>query len=229
MSDVYVVNVPVKDRTEEYLMIKDERGLVSLVQWGGIELHPWGCRADKPLLPDRMIFDLDPDPGAPWENVIEGASEIRDRMRELGLESFLKTTGGKGLHVVVPIERKFGWPAIKGFTKAIAESMAHDDPTRFLANMSKEKRKGRIFVDYLRNDLTSTAVSAFAVRARPGAGVSTPLYWSELKPSRKPADYNIHSVPERLQKQKTDPWADYFQVKQGIRPEFLKALKIDAK
>ena len=229
MMDVYTVDVPVKDRREEYLMIKDERGLLSLAQWGGIEFHPWGCRADNPLLPDRMIFDLDPDPGAPWENVIEGASEIRERMRELGLESFLKTTGGKGLHVVVPIERRFGWPAIKAFTKAVAESMAHDDPTRFLANMSKAARKGRIFVDYLRNDLTSTAVSVFAVRARPGAGVSTPLFWSELKPSLKPSAFNLHTVSQRLQKQKTDPWAEYFEVKQGIRPEFLAALKIDAK
>lgn len=229
MDDVYTLDVPVKDRTEDYLMIKDERGLLSLVQWGGIELHPWGCRADDPRLPDRMIFDLDPDPQAPWENVIEGASEIRERLRELGLESFLKTTGGKGLHVVVPIKRQFGWPAIKGFTKAIAESMAHDDPSRFIATMSKAARKGRIFVDYLRNDLTSTAVSAFVVRARPGAGVSTPLSWSELKPNLKPGDYNIHTVPDRLKRQKTDPWADYFKVDQGIRSEFLKALKIEAR
>ncbi len=228
MKDVYSVDVPIKTRTEDYLMIKDEAGLLSLIQWGGIELHPWGCEADAPLLPDRMIFDLDPDPEAPWTNVIEGASEIRDRMRELGLESFLKTTGGKGLHVVVPIEPKFGWPAIKAFTKAIAESMAHDDPKRFLATMSKAARKGRIFVDYLRNDLTSTAASAFSVRARPGATVSTPLAWSELRPALKPSEYTIHTVPGRAAKQK-DPWADFFAIKQGINAAFLKALKIDAR
>ena len=229
MADVYSVDVPVKTRTEEYLMIKDKAGLLSLIQWGGVELHPWGCKADAPLLPDRMIFDLDPDPEAPWTNVIEGASEIRDRMRELGLESFLKTTGGKGLHVVVPIEPKYGWPAIKAFTKAVAESMAHDDPTRFLATMSKAARKGRIFVDYLRNDLTSTAASAFSARARPGATVSTPLFWSELRPALKPSDFDIHTVLTRLAKQKDDPWADFFAVKQGINPAFLKALKIEAK
>ncbi len=229
MSDVYTVDVPVKDRTEEYLMVKDEKGLLSLAQWGGIEFHPWGCRSDAPLLPDRMIFDLDPDPEAPWQNVIDGASEVRERMRELGLEAFLKTTGGKGLHVVVPIERKYGWPAIKGFTRAIAESMAHDDPKRFIATMSKAARKGRIFVDYLRNDLTSTAASAFSVRARPGANVSTPLLWSELKPGLKPGDYNIHTLEARLAKHKTDPWADFFELKQTIRPEFLQALKIEAK
>ncbi|MBP2159118.1 MULTISPECIES: DNA ligase D [Asticcacaulis] len=229
LHNVKAVDVPVKDRTEEYMQIEDRLGLLSLVQWGGIEFHPWGSRADRPTLPDRMIFDLDPDPEAPWESVTDGAAEIRDRMTELGLESFLKTTGGKGLHVVVPIERKYGWPAIKAFTKAIAESMAQDSPMRFIANMSKAKRKGRIFVDYLRNDLTSTAASAFSVRARSGAGVSTPLFWKELSPKLRPSDYNIETIVKRLDKQKADPWADYFEVRQQIRPEILKALKIDPK
>ena len=229
MDNVYSVDVPIKTRTETYLQIKDEAGLLSLIQWGGVELHPWGCQAADPLKPDRMIFDLDPDPEAPWANVIEGASEIRDRLRELGLESFLKTTGGKGLHVVVPIEPRFGWPAIKAFTKLIAESMAQDDPKRFLATMSKAARKGRIFIDYLRNDLTSTAASAFSVRARPGATVSTPLAWSELRPSLTPANYDIHTVPARLANQKGDPWADFFMVHQGINRDHLKALKIEAK
>jgi len=227
LHNVASVEVPVKDRIEDYMMIKNELGLLSLAQWGGIELHPWGCKADDPLLPDRMIFDLDPDPGAPWTNVVEGAAEVRDRMKELGLQSFLKTTGGKGLHVVVPIERRFGWPAVKAFTKAIAESMAHDSPDRFIANMSKAKRKGRIFIDYLRNELTATAVSAFSVRARPGAGVSTPLFWEELTPALKPSDFNIKTVGDRLRKQKTDPWAGYWPVRQELRPEILNALKID--
>lgn len=229
LHNVDEVEVPIKTRTERYMAIDDELGLLSLSQWGVIEFHPWQCRTDKPLLPDRMIFDLDPDPEAPWQNVIDGASEIRERMRELGLDSFLKTTGGKGLHVVVPIERQYGFPAIKAFTRAIAESMASDDPGRYIATMSKEKRKGKIFVDYLRNDITATAVSAFSVRARPGATVSTPLLWSELRPGLKPADFNIHTVPERLAKQRSDPWAGYFDVKQGIREEFLQALKIEPK
>lgn len=227
LNHVASVDVPVKDRIEDYMMIQDKFGLLSLSQWGGIELHPWGCKGDNPLLPDRMIFDLDPDPGAPWRNVIDGAAEVRDRMKELGLESFLKTTGGKGLHVVVPISRRFGWPAVKAFTRAIAESMAHDSPDRFIANMSKAKRKGRIFVDYLRNDLTSTAVSAFSVRARPGTGVSTPLFWKELTPELKPSDFNINTVFQRLSKQKADPWAGYWTIDQTLKPEFLKALKID--
>lgn len=229
LHHVQAVDVPVKDRTEEYMQIEDKLGLLSLVQWGGIEFHPWGSHSDAPTLPDRMIFDLDPDPEAPWANVIDGAAEIRDRMAELGLTSFLKTTGGKGLHVVVPIERKYGWAAIKGFTRAIAESMAQDSPTRFIANMSKAKRKGRIFIDYLRNDLTSTAASAFSVRARPGAGVSTPLFWKELTPKLVPGDYTVVTLGQRLKVQKTDPWADYFQINQGLQANILAALKIDAR
>lgn len=227
MDRVFPTEVPVKTRVESYMKIEDEAGLIELVQWGGIEFHPWGAKADNPLKPDRMIFDLDPDPVAPWENVIEGAAEVRDRMRELGMESFLKTTGGKGLHIVVPIVPEFGWPAIKAFTRAVAESMAHDDPKRFIATMSKAARKGRIFVDYLRNDLTATAVSAFSVRARPGAGVSTPLFWHELKPSLKPGDYTIQTVPSRLKTLKSDPWADFGGLRQRLNPAFLKALNID--
>ena len=229
LHNVSEVAVPVKTRTEHYMMIEDKLGLLSLSQWGCIEFHPWGCHADKPLLPDRMIFDLDPDPGVPWQALLEGVAEVRTRMQELGLESFLKTTGGKGLHVVVPIERHFGWPAIKAFTRAIAESMAHDSPDRFIANMSKEKRKGKIFVDYLRNDLTATAAAAFSVRARPGATVSTPLSWSELKPSLNPKAFDIRTVPERLAKLKSDPWAEVFTLKQNLRADILTALKIPAK
>ena len=219
--------IKVKDRDEDYIMIKDEKGLISLIQWGCIELHPWGCLADQPDKPDRMIFDLDPDPEVSWTHVVEAAAEVRNRMTELGLESFLKTTGGKGLHVVIPMQRKYSWPAVKAFARAIAESMAHDSPARFIANMSKEKRKGRIFVDYLRNDLTSTAVSAWSARARPGATVSTLLDWSELKPELKPSAFTIETVPERLAKQTRDPWAGFFGHSQTIKADHLKALGID--
>ena len=226
-AHIHDTGIQVKGRDEDYIMITDEAGLISMVQWGAIELHPWGCLADQPERPDRMIFDLDPDPGVTWQSVVEGAAEVRDRMTELGLRSFLKTTGGKGLHVVVPMERRYGWPTIKAFARAIAESMAHDAPLRYIANMSKEKRKGKIFVDYLRNDLTSTAVSAWSVRARPGAAVSTLLDWSELSVDLKPSEFTIDSVPERLARQKRDPWADFHSHKQLIRPDYLEALKIE--
>jgi len=222
---LFDTGIPVKGRNEDYLMIKDARGLITLVQWGVIELHPWGCKADRPELPDTIIFDLDPDPGVAWADVIGAVKEVRTRMEEFGLKTFLKTTGGKGLHVTVPLTPKHGWPTIKAFARAVAQSMEHDAPGRFVANMSKEKRKGRIFVDYLRNELTATAVAPYAVRARPGATVATPLAWSELTTDLKPADFTIVTVPRRL-KSIGDPWADYPRVDQTIREDIVEALRL---
>jgi len=218
--------IAVKGRSEDYLMIKDTKGLITLIQWGVIELHPWGCLADKPQLPDRIIFDLDPDPALPFVQVIEGAKEVRARMRELGLKSFVKTTGGKGLHVVIPITRRYSWDAIKSFARAIAESMQYDNPRRYIAKSSKEGRKGKIFVDYLRNDLTSTAIAAFSVRAREGAPVAMPIAWETLKPDFKPAIFTIQTVPAYLEKRRTDPWAEFFKMRQQMAAAHLRALKI---
>ena len=221
--------IDVKGRDETYLMINDVKGLLTLVQWGVIELHPWGCLADKPDKPDRIIFDLDPDPAVEWKEMVKGANEVRARMRELGLESFLKTTGGKGLHVEVPLTRGLGWPAVKAFARAIAESMQHDSPDRYIATMSKAARKGKIFVDYLRNELTSTAVAPFSARAREGATAATPLAWDELTATLKPAVFTIETVPARLRTQKADPWAEFFTVRQKISAAHLRALKIEPK
>lgn len=218
--------IAVKGRNEDYLMIKDIRGLITLIQWGVIELHPWGCLADKPELPDRMIFDLDPDPAVPFAQVIAGAKEIRERMNEFRLESFVKTTGGKGLHVVIPMTRIYGWAAIKAFAHAIADSMQHDNPKRYIAKSSKEGRKGKIFVDYLRNDLTSTAVTAFSARAREGAPVAMPITWEDLKASLQPKAFTIETAPLRLEKRKTDPWEDFFKIKQKISAKHLRVLNI---
>jgi bifunctional non-homologous end joining protein LigD len=190
--------IAVKGRNEDYLMIKDVEGLITLAQWGVIELHPWGCMADKPELPDRMIFDLDPDPDLPFFKVMEGTLEIRERMQELGLESFVKTTGGKGLHVVIPMTRAYGWDTIKAFARAIAESMQNDNPKLYISKASKVARKGKIFVDYLRNDLTSTSISAFSARAREGAPVAMTMAWEDLKPSLKPKNFSIKTVPAYL-------------------------------
>lgn len=218
--------IAVKGRNEDYLMIKDAKGLITLIQWGVIELHPWGCLADKPELSDRMIFDLDPDPALPFSQVIEGAKEVRARMQEFGLESFVKTTGGKGLHVVIPMTRAYDWNTIKAFTRAIADSMQHDNPKRYIAKSSKAAREGKIFVDYLRNDLTSTSVAAFSARAREGAPVALPIAWEELKVSLQPKAFTIESVRPRLEKRKTDPWEDFFKIKQKISAAHLRALGI---
>jgi bifunctional non-homologous end joining protein LigD len=218
--------IAVKGRNEDYLMIKDAKGLIILIQWGVIELHPWGCLADKPELPDRMIFDLDPDPALPFSQVIEGAKEVRARMQEFRLESFVKTTGGKGLHVVVPMTRAYDWDTIKSFARAIADSMQHDNPKRYIAKSNKAARKGKIFVDYLRNDLTSTSVAAFSARAREGAPVALPIAWEELKTALQPKAFTIETVPAILAKRKNDPWKDFFKIKQKISVAHLRALGI---
>jgi len=227
MKHVYDTGVKVKDRDEDYIMIRDREGLITLIQWGVIEIHPWGAMAGAPDKPDRIIFDLDPDPETPWENVIEGVREVKMRLDEFGLKSFLKTTGGKGLHVVVPLTPKLKWATVKPFTRAIAQSMAHDHPDRYIAVASKAARKGKIFVDYLRNDLTATAVAPYAVRAREGAGVATPLFWDELSVKLKPSDYNVGTIAERLAHLKSDPWADFLTTEQTIDDAILHALKID--
>jgi bifunctional non-homologous end joining protein LigD len=148
-------------------------------------------------------------------------------LEELGVISFLKTTGGKGLHVVAPLTPAYGWDTIKSFARAIADSMVHDNPDRYIATMSKAARKGKIFVDYLRNDVTSTAVAPFSVRARSGAPVSMPLAWEELTGKMSPAAITIATVPRQLQKRKKDPWQAFLAVKQKIAAEYLRALKIE--
>jgi bifunctional non-homologous end joining protein LigD len=227
MKHIYDTGVKVKGRDEDYIMIKDREGLITMIQWGVIEIHPWGAMADAPDKPNQIIFDLDPDPETPWKAVIEGVREVKVRLDEFGLKSFLKTTGGKGLHIVVPLTPKHTWATFKPFTRAIAQSMAHDHPERYIAVASKAARKGKIFVDYLRNDLTATAVAPYAVRAREGAGVATPLSWDELSAKLKPADYNIGTIAERLAQLKSDPWADFLTTKQTINEDILTALKID--
>ena len=228
VAHVFDTGIQVKGRNEDYIMIKDMPGLISLVQWGAIEIHPWSCMAADPDKPDRMIFDLDPDPEASWADVTEGAAEARQRMKEFGLTSFLKTTGGKGLHVVVPIVPHFGWDAIKAFTRAVAQSMAHDNPKRFIATASKAQRKGKVFVDYLRNDHTATAVAPYAARARPGAPVAMPVEWDDLGPDLQPSAFDIRTVPGLLTKRKHAPWAEMLKEKQALPKQVLDALHIDA-
>jgi bifunctional non-homologous end joining protein LigD len=224
---LHEIRVGVKGTGRDYLMIRDVEGLISLVQWGVIELHPWQCGANNVEKPDRMIFDLDPDPSVSFHQLIEAAHEVRQRMRDLGLVTFLKTTGGKGLHVVVPMTPRYSFPAIKAFARAIAESMAADSPTKYIATMSKAKRAGKIFIDYLRNDVTSTAVAPYSARARDGAPVSTPIAWEELTAKLQLSSFTIDSVPQRLQEQNKDPWVDFNKTKQKIAANYLKALNIE--
>lgn len=206
-----------KRASGRYVMIDSLAGLISLVQMGVLEIHTWGSRADHVEQPDQLIFDLDPDAGLLWNRVVEAARRLRSRLRELGLESFVKTTGGKGLHVVVPIIAEEKWDAVKQFTKDVAESIAREAPESYLTNMSKAKRAGKIFIDYLRNGRGATAVAAYSTRARAGAPVSVPLRWEELTDSIRPDQFNVRNLGRRLTALRKDPWRDFEAARRSIR------------
>jgi bifunctional non-homologous end joining protein LigD len=210
-----IVRRVVTGEKEPSLIIDNIEGLLSLVQGNVLEIHPWGSTYQILEKPDRLIFDLDPGEDVSWGAVIEAAVDVRARLRAtLELESFVKTTGGKGLHVVVPLVASIDWERAKSLCKAFAESMAADSPARYLAKMSKNARKGRIFVDYLRNGRGATAVAAFSTRARPGATVSTPLGWGELSEAIKSDHYALRNIDRRLANLSRDPWEGFFALKQ---------------
>jgi bifunctional non-homologous end joining protein LigD len=193
-----------KGKSYEYLYIDDEKGLIEFVQMGAIELHPWGARVAKIDYPDRLIFDLDPDESVPFDAVKLAARDLRRRLDQKGLESYLKTTGGKGLHVTVRLAEKDNWGKVKGFAASVAEEMVRDVPVAYVATMTKAKRTGKIFVDYFRNDYTATAIADFAVRARPGAPVAVPLEWKELDKLQAANQFSIRDVVKRLKKYKPE-------------------------
>ena len=200
------------------LAIGDVTGLLSLVQAGVVEIHPWGSTIDKLEQPDRLIFDLDPGENVPWTAVIDAAHDVRDRLAALGLQSFVKTSGGKGLHTVAPIHPEAGWAEIKHFAKIFAETMAKQRPDRYVATASKRARDERIFVDYLRNDRGATAVAAYSTRALPRASVSTPLEWDELSPGLRSDRFAVGNLLHRLSSLKRDPWQGFFKLRQRLPP-----------
>ena len=210
-----VREVKVKGRRghEPYLAIDDLDGLLALVQFGAVELHPWGSRADRPDRPDRLIFDLDPAEDVAWARVLDAARELRDRLADTKLRSFVKTTGGKGLHVVVPIDRRYDWPTVKRFSSDLAHAMAEDSPKAYTATLSKAARKGRIFIDYLRNDQGSTAVAAWSLRSRPGATVAVPIAWERLDQDFDPKALTLFGVASTIG---PDPWSEMRTLRQKL-------------
>jgi bifunctional non-homologous end joining protein LigD len=221
--------IPVREKTrnEKYLVVDDVEGLISLVQIGALEIHVWGSLADNIERPNRLIFDLDPDPSVQWPRVVESAQQIRDFLLELKLESFIKTTGGKGLHLVVPIARRHDWDEAKEFCKRAAEAIVAADPKRYTSNMSKAARTNKIFIDYLRNGRGSTAVCAYSTRAKPGAPVSVPLTWEELKPAIRSDQFNVRNLQQRLDKLKQDPWEGIDEVTQSLTKGAKKTLGME--
>ena len=197
-TDVHPFKFRHKGKSYEYLYIKDEKGLLEMIQMGAIEIHPWGASIDAIDYPDRLIFDLDPAPDVPFEALKLAAQDLRQRLKRKGLESMLKCTGGKGLHVTVPLAGKEKWPEVKSFAASVAKEMVETAPQAYVATMSKTKRTGKIFIDYFRNDYTATAIADYAVRARPGAPVAVPLEWNELTSLKSASQFTMKDVLKRL-------------------------------
>ncbi len=220
------LNISAAGKPEYHVAIDDVAGLISLVQMGVLEIHVWGSRAGQLGKPDRLIFDLDPDPAVDWPQVVDAARAVRGLLEELGLTSFLKTTGGKGLHLVVPVVPRLDWSEAKSFCRAVADLMVQAAPDQFIATMSKAARKGKIFIDYLRNGRGATSVAPYSTRAKPGATVSTPISWEELSARLHSDHFTIENLPARLRELKKDPWADMAKTKQLITAAMVKRLVV---
>ncbi len=223
-----VKRIPIQEqrKTAEYLYVDSVEGLVSLVQIGVLEIHAWGARIDRLERPDLLVMDLDPGPNVQWSAVVEAAVALRDRLEGLGLRTFPKSTGGKGVHVVAPLVRRSDWDELKGFARALAAEMAGRWPDRYTDTASKAEREGRIYVDYLRNARGATAILPYSTRARDGAPVAVPITWRELEASDEPIRYTVRSLPDRLRRLRRDPWEGYGSVRQSITVGMKKELGV---
>jgi bifunctional non-homologous end joining protein LigD len=208
----------------KYLYIEDAEGLFALVQIGALEIHDWSVSLGEIDKPDRLVFDLDPDEGLDLATLKAAAQEVREFLADLGLKSFLKSTGGKGLHTLAPLTPKLGWAEIKAFAKGVADGLVAARPDRYTANPLKRTRKDKIFIDYLRNQRGGSAIANFSTRARGGAPVAVPLAWGELKALKMAAPYDVNTMPQRLTRLRQDPWEGFFTTRQSINAKALKAL-----
>ena len=210
------VQAPSSDGSSEYAAVADARGLAALVQMGALEVHIWGALASDAAHPDRLVFDLDPAPELSFKDVVAGAHAIRALLQEYKLKSWVKTTGGKGLHVTVPIDPKQDWDTVKAFCRGVAEELARRDPERYVATMSKAKRTGKIFIDYLRNSRGATFIAPYSPRAREGATIALPVAWEELTARFKPEAFNVRSAKKLLAKRGRDPFASLLEHQQAL-------------
>jgi len=221
-----LTRVKIKEKTKigDYLVIETPEALVSLGQMDILEIHTWNTRYKKVDCPDRIVLDLDPGPNVAWAAVVGAARAVRDLLHALDLESFVKTTGGKGIHVVVPIAPKEDWSVCLDFARAAAEALTRHEPVLFTTTFAKRGREKQILIDYMRNNRTNTSVAAFSTRARPGAPVSMPLSWTELTPRLDPALFTVETAPARVGRQPKDPWAQYFTLRQRLSKKAVAAL-----
>ena len=211
---------------QPYMMANTVSAVVALVQMGVLEIHPWGSRAPRLGYPDRLIFDFDPDESLGWEKVVEAVDILRKLLETLGLRPFIKTTGGKGLHVVIPIQPTRAWDEAKAFCKAIAELLVRTFPDRFTSKITKSTREGRIFVDYLRNAENATAIAAYSVRAKANAPVAMPIAWEQLKDDLRFDHFNVRNVPGLLRRRRHDPWSDLDVVGQELTDAMLRQVGV---
>lgn len=215
-DDVRSIELQQKSGVEPYLYVDDIEGVTDLVQMNALEFHPWGSRIEAPELPDRLVFDLDPGEGTGWPDVLRGARDVRDRLRRLGLENFVRLSGGKGVHVVVPIATGPSWDEVRAFCDRFAATMAEEAPARYVATMSKAKRPGRIFIDWLRNSRGSTSVASWSLRARKGAPVAVPIRWEDLGRVDGPAAFDLDAARRRAARLRKDPWEGFAGLAQEL-------------
>lgn len=213
---VRAVPIETSSGTDDYLYVRDAAGLLELVQMNALEFHPWGAKVDKPERPDTLVFDLDPGPGVSWKDVVAAARDVRARLQDAALDSFVRLSGGKGVHVVVPIRRGPTWDQAKDFAGAFAEAMAAHRPLQYVASMSKARRNGRIFIDWLRNGRGATSVCSWSLRAREGAPVAVPIRWEELGRVAGPDAFDLRMALKRAKTLKADPWEGYAQIRQSL-------------
>ena len=200
----------------DYLVARDARSVMEMVQFNALEFHPWGSHADDPDRADRVVFDLDPGPGVAWTEIVAAARQIRKLLEDLGLTSYVRTSGGKGLHVVLPLNPGCDWSTVKPFAHSFAETMASMEPLKFVATATKKFRNGKIFIDYLRNGRGATSVASFSLRAREGAPVAMPLRWEELGKVKGGNAFDLLSAPKRMKRLKVHPWEGIESVSQDL-------------
>lgn len=215
-DDVRSIDLMQKSGVEPYLYVDDIEGVTDLVQMNALEFHPWGSRIEAPELPDRLVFDLDPGEGTRWPDVLRGARDVRDRLRKLGLENFVRLSGGKGVHVVVPIAPGPSWDDARAFSDAFANDLAARAPTRYVATMSRAKRPGKIFIDWLRNARGATSVASWSLRARAGGPVAVPIRWEELGRVEGPAAFDLRAAAKRAARLRRDPWDGFEALAQSL-------------
>lgn len=215
-KSLHSIDIESKEKVEPYIYLDNREGLLSLVQMGVLEIHPWGSTIQSVETPDVIVIDLDPAPDVAWEKVVAAAKNIKDELGQIKLEAFVKTTGGKGLHVVIPVQPEYNWDAIKHFTHVFVLYLEKKYPANYISKMTKSQRGGKIFVDYLRNQRSSTAIAAYSSRSRIHAPVSVPLAWSELTNIQIENFWTIKTLPQRLNQLQKDPWEKFWQLKQHL-------------